>query len=624
MKIIELGFENMLSYKDSTVLNFKEQGVTIINGPNGAGKSSIHTILEELLYNKNSHGLTKSEIPHRYSDSTNYSGYVKFISGDSSYKLVKTVKSTAKVQLFKDDVDISQHTATQTYQMLESIIGLDFSTFSKLVNQSMDSSLDFLSATDQKRKEFLVSLQNLERYYKVEEKIKSDKKTVEAELNKASARVTAQTKWLNQMVEIPPHMELLDEPTTLQIDQNYENIQKIKEQIGGIKSQLNNADSHNTRIITHNSKVTKALATLNSLNLKVADSYFTCANTPDLSQLQNITSESGELSYRMQDLKNKHTKLKAEAAVTQCPTCRSSLDKSAVVRLANEIAEEYKLVKEKLQHKTDEKNQLLAFKQYEDAVLARDKQQHEYDELLKEEQPEPIDISKLKTDHKFLEQEIIKYENEISNINKEINKIRRANDEIRSNNTTRKTKLDQVDQYKTELHEASEIQDRLQQDFNDLDLLQKSTKDLVAYKIESNIKVFESLINTNLQELSDGQFGIGFELDKTKLGVVIFDHGRKVSLKALSSGEKSIVHVATLLAIRDTMVHTYGEDLNLLFLDEVISVLDPEKKDVLVNLLLSITNMSIFLVSHGYSNQLAKTLVVEKHPEGCSTITQEI
>ncbi|WBF79367.1 putative exonuclease subunit 2 [Aeromonas phage vB_AdhS_TS3] len=68
------------------------------------------------------------------------------------------------------------------------------------------------------------------------------------------------------------------------------------------------------------------------------------------------------------------------------------------------------------------------------------------------------------------------------------------------------------------------------------------------------------------------------------------------------------------------MVHTYGEDLNLLFLDEVISVLDPEKKDVLVSLLMKITNMSIFLVSHGYSNQLAKTLIVEKHPEGYSTI----
>ena len=192
MKILELGFENMLSYRDKTAINFQEPGVTVVTGPNGAGKSSIPTILEELLYNKNSHGLTKQEIPHRYSESQHYSGYVVFVQDNDTYKVVKTVKSTQKLQLFKNGEDVSSHTATQTYQSIEQIIGMDFNTFSKLVNQSMDSSLDFLSATDQKRKEFLVSLQNLERYYEVEEAIKADKKKVDAQLAQASARVTTQ------------------------------------------------------------------------------------------------------------------------------------------------------------------------------------------------------------------------------------------------------------------------------------------------------------------------------------------------------------------------------------------------------------------------------------------------
>lgn len=190
MRIIEMVFTNMLSYREETVVDFSNPGVTIINGVNGAGKSSIPTILEELLYNKNSHGLTKAEIPHRYSKDQSYSGSVMFEVDGAEYKLIKNVKSTTKLQLLKDGEDISGHTNTQTYQLVESIVGLDFSTFSKLVNQSMDSSLDFLSATDAKRKEFLVALQNLERYYKVEERIKEDKKVVDAELTKASARVT--------------------------------------------------------------------------------------------------------------------------------------------------------------------------------------------------------------------------------------------------------------------------------------------------------------------------------------------------------------------------------------------------------------------------------------------------
>lgn len=623
MRILELGFENMLSYKNMTILDFREQGVTIINGPNGAGKSSIHTILEELLYNKNSHGLTKQELPHRYSETTNYSGYVLFEASGVEYKFVKTVKSTQKVQLFKNGEDISQHTATQTYQILESIIGLDFSTFSKLVNQSMDSSLDFLSATDQKRKEFLVSLQNLERYYEVEEKIKTDRKQVEAKLNSASARVTAQTKWLNQSIDIPPIMELLDEPDTSGIEQLHEKIQNQREEIGGIISQLTYAESQNSRVSTHKQKLDRAIAQVSSASKKAMDKFVNCAHHLDLSRLPQITFESGSLSSRMQDIKIKHTKLKADAAVTHCPTCKTSLDKSQVVKLANEMAQEYKELKQNLEAITSEKEQLNQFKEYSDALAESDRAQEKLQELEQEDQPQLIDIVELTGSKLSLENLIKFWEDKIVSINKEVAKIRRANDEVRANNVARETKLQQIDKYKVELQDASVELSELQAEFNDLDLLQKSTKDLVGYKIESNIKVFESLINTNLQELSDGQFGIGFELDKTKLGVVVYDHGRKVSLKALSSGEKSIVHVATLLAIRDTMVHSYGEDLNLLFLDEVISVLDPEKKDTLVALLLRITNMSIFLVSHGYNNQLAKTLVVEKHPEGYSTIVQE-
>lgn len=623
MRILELGFENILSYKSHTVLNFRESGVTIINGPNGAGKSSIHTVLEELLYNKNSHGLTKQELPHRYSDSPHYSGYVVFEQQGSEYRLVKTVKSTQKLQLFKNGEDISSHTATQTYQMLESIIGLDFSTFSKLVNQSMDSSLDFLSATDQKRKEFLVSLQNLERYYEVEEKIKTDRKQVEAQLTSASARVTAQSKWLAQSIDIPPVMQLLDEPTTAGIDELHEKIQNSRQEIGGLVTQLNYAESQNLRVSAHKQKVERAVAQVAQASKKATDKFVNCASSLDLTRLPQITFESGSISSRMQDLKSKHTKLKAEAAVTQCPTCKSSLDRSATVKLVNEMAQEYKELKTALEQLSGEKEELSQFKEYQDSMQERNKLQQTLDELLEESMPQLIDIDDVKKQKASLETQIASWETEISKITREVQRIRRANDEARANNVARETKLQQIDRYKLELEEASAIVEELQLDFNDLDMLQKSTKDLVGYKIESNIKVFESLINTNLQELSDGQFGIGFELDKTKLGVVVYDHGRRVSLKALSSGEKSIVHVATLLAIRDTMVHSYGEDLNLLFLDEVISVLDPEKKDTLVALLMRITNMSIFLVSHGYSNQLAKTLVVDKHPDGYSTITQE-
>ncbi len=53
--------------------------------------------------------------------------------------------------------DISGHTATQTYKMIEEIMGGDFQTFTKLIYQSVGSNLDFLKATDATRKAFLLT-----------------------------------------------------------------------------------------------------------------------------------------------------------------------------------------------------------------------------------------------------------------------------------------------------------------------------------------------------------------------------------------------------------------------------------------------------------------------------------
>ena len=139
-------------------------------------------ILEELFYNKNSRGVKKSSIKNRYSNSKSYSAESEFIIGNDSYKLTKSVSSTATVKLYKNGQDISGHTATQTYELVEKLLGMDFTTFTKLVYQSMRSNLDFLLATDANRKKFLVSLLGLESYSEIAAKIKDKTSAVKSSL----------------------------------------------------------------------------------------------------------------------------------------------------------------------------------------------------------------------------------------------------------------------------------------------------------------------------------------------------------------------------------------------------------------------------------------------------------
>ena len=61
-----LKWNNCFSYGDNNELDLDSSNVTQIIGKNGMGKSSIPLIIEEVLYNKNSKGIKKADIPNRY------------------------------------------------------------------------------------------------------------------------------------------------------------------------------------------------------------------------------------------------------------------------------------------------------------------------------------------------------------------------------------------------------------------------------------------------------------------------------------------------------------------------------------------------------------------------------
>ena len=87
----------MFSYGEDNIFEVSEP-VTQLVGPNGHGKSSIPGILEELLYNKNSRGIKKADIPNRYTDIKGYSGYVELTIDQDTYRLEKIVNTITKVK----------------------------------------------------------------------------------------------------------------------------------------------------------------------------------------------------------------------------------------------------------------------------------------------------------------------------------------------------------------------------------------------------------------------------------------------------------------------------------------------------------------------------------------------
>jgi DNA repair exonuclease SbcCD ATPase subunit len=154
-----------------------------------------------------------------------------------------------------------------------------------------------------------------------------------------------------------------------------------------------------------------------------------------------------------------------------------------------------------------------------------------------------------------------------------------------------------------------------------LDILKKSfsTMGLIAYKIENMVKTLEEEANDYLAELSDGRFTIEFVVTNDKLNVELTDFGLPVDIMSLSTGELGRVNTATLLAIRKLMSKMSKNNLNVLFLDEVVSVLDDQGKERLVEVLLK-ENLNTFIVSHNWSHPLLEKLEVVKNDDGVSNI----
>jgi DNA repair exonuclease SbcCD ATPase subunit len=201
----------------------------------------------------------------------------------------------------------------------------------------------------------------------------------------------------------------------------------------------------------------------------------------------------------------------------------------------------------------------------------------------------------------------------ISDAKERIIRLTRENEQITKRNTRIQVVLEQTEEFEAELFELQELLDLEGATAGHLEVLKKafSTNGLLAYKIENLVKELEELTNYYLAELSDGRFTLEFVVSNDKLNVQITDNGNIVDILALSSGELARVNTATLIAIRKLMSSISKSKINILFLDEVIAVLDDVGREKLVEVLLE-EDLNTYVVSHGWTHPLLDKVEVVK------------
>ena len=579
----------LFSYGDDNEIDFTQDAVTQILGVNGNGKSSIALILEEALYNKNSKGIKKGDIPNRYADK----GYwlkLFFSKEDDQYRVEIDRKTNIKIKLFKNDADVSSHTATATFKQIEDIMEMDFKMFSQLVYQNNNASLQFLVATDTNRKKFLIDLLKLEDYVTLFDTFKDAVKQHAGTVSKIEGQIETVEKWLKQnQLDEAVEQPLLP---TEDFDTSEE-----ERSIAEVSMQITTIDKTNKQI-SNNNHYKSLLASINIDQIQAIEVEPIKSYDDEQEALGGLTSDK---KRHMSEIK------KLEALGDTCPTCEQSIDAEFKEKLIESEQASLKTVDERIK---EMQATIASIKSDNDRFRHKQEKIREWEELFgKVNRALPSDV----INKQDLVDELTNLTLRVSNAREKMKAIVAHNQNAAKHNSRVSVFQEQSEKFLADLETYKSNLDVEARNLNNLELLKKafSTNGLVAYKIENLVKDLEELTNEYLAELSDGRFTIEFTVSSDKLNVIIGDNGNTVDIIALSSGELARVNTATLLALRKLMNSISKSRINVLFLDEVIGVLDDAGKDKLVEVLLA-EDLNTFIVSHGWKHPLLSRLEIVK------------
>jgi len=583
-----LQWDNCFSYGEGNDLILDDNSVTQIIGTNGMGKSSIPLIIEEALYNKNSKGIKKADIPNRYIND-GYKIVLTFTKDEDVYSVSINRKTSIKVKLERNGEDISSHTATNTYKTIQDIIGVDFKTFSQLVYQNTNASLQFLTATDTNRKKFLIDLLHLENYVELFDIFKEASRVVSSEITGIQAKIDTIEKWLaDNKLSDTTILPMLD----LEID-----TEEDEKTLSFLQKEIENISEKNKKI----SKNNHFKDALQQINIQEAQQ----CTIEGIESYDHLQAELGELKATLTGSQRLIAKL--DKLGDHCPTCEQDVDPEFIRSLKD--SETSKLVE------AEDKSGKI-----EREIQQIKKSNTEFERCRKIERDwldlfRSIDKSlpNLPLDKGELERKLEDVRANLLLAKDHISSTARENERRTKQNTRIQVIQEQTDSFLQERGEISEVLDKQEALVSNLEILKKafSTNGLLAYKIENLVKELEELANTYLGELSDGRFTLEFVVSNDKLNVQVTDNGKIVDILALSSGELARVNTATLIAIRKLMSSISKSRLNILFLDEVIAVLDDAGREKLVEVLLG-EDLNTYVVSHGWTHPLLEKIEVVK------------
>jgi len=185
MRFLSVEIQNFMSYGEpAQTLRLEDLGLVSIVGinkdalgacSNGSGKSSIMEAIVWTLYGQTMRGYKGDEVVNR-TNKENCFVRLALEENNSLYEIKRTRKVNQKrsndLCLFIDGVDASQGTVADTQATIQTIIGMDFCTFTQSV-MMWHGTQPFSKMTDKEQKEVLEDILQIDQLAKAKDIVKN-------------------------------------------------------------------------------------------------------------------------------------------------------------------------------------------------------------------------------------------------------------------------------------------------------------------------------------------------------------------------------------------------------------------------------------------------------------------
>ena len=555
--------QNFLSVGNKPIeLDLNTDNITLIVGENGQGKSCISgEALFYALYGKSFRKVSLNDLVN----TTNKSDLLvtlEFSSGTNDYKIIRGIKPNI-FEIYINGTLKKQLASVKDYQeyLIKNILKMDEKTFKQLVIIGSSSYIPFMKLTSPDRRVIIENLLNIDIFSQIGDRAKQEYKEVLAQ----------QSETEREKSEIESEIRILEGKKKEQKDTSSTYIQQIDEEIDKLGTERKELENKISMLQEEFSK-DDLVALLEKFNAK-----------------KNLFNKIIQLRERIVlKLEELEKKISFFQKTTVCPTCNT------------ELSDEYIKQKTTLYETEIEKNR--------NNLDEFDRKKDDFSNTLNEISKRIENLNKINSNIKDASGKLF-------NIAKNIDSLESRKANILENKQSRNEEYDEeIAKYQEQIKnldiKLDDIHDRID-----------SLSYVVSLCTDSGVKAsiireYLPIINSRIQGFLDiVNFNVKFSFDEQFKESIILKN-KCLEYNNFSEGEKLRIDLAIMFAFREISALRNSVSTNILIGDEADhGTLDSSGFEAFCNILLSLKNTNIFLISHtadqvsGIAN---KILSVEK------------